>query len=165
MTAQPPDNGAASGVADQGAASAPPGGRIGLRPLYLLIGFTCLGLGFIGIVIPGMPTTIFLIIALWAFARSSPRLHGWLIGHPRFGPPLLAWSQHGVVPTRAKIAAAVIMAASFAVLVWVGTPPAVLGVTGVCLAAVLVYLVTRPGHSGVAEVPGRRTETGEPGAH
>ena len=73
------------------------------RLILLIVGWLCVGLGFVGIFIPGIPTTIFLIIALWAFARSSKRFHAWLLNHQRFGPILRNWESHKVVPIKAKI--------------------------------------------------------------
>ncbi len=71
----------------------------------LLVGFglLCVALGVIGAFLPVMPTVPFLLLALWAFARSSDRLHGWLLNHPRFGPPLRNWQEHGAIPARAKL--------------------------------------------------------------
>ena len=77
-------------------------------------GCVCVGVGFIGIFVPGLPTTIFLIIALWAFSKSSERFQRWIWSHPRFGPPIRAWHLHRVIPVRAKILAIVMMAASLA---------------------------------------------------
>ena len=73
------------------------------KVLLLTLGWICVGLGFIGIFVPGLPTTIFLIIALWAFTKSSKRLRNWLLNHKRFGPILRNWQEHRVVPIRAKI--------------------------------------------------------------
>ena len=73
------------------------------RLILLIVGWLCVGLGFVGIFVPGIPTTIFLIIALWAFARSSKKFHAWLLNHQRFGPILRNWESHKVVPIRAKI--------------------------------------------------------------
>ena len=73
------------------------------KVLLLTLGWICVGLGFIGIFVPGLPTTIFLIIALWAFTKSSKRLRNWLLNHKRFGPILRNWQEHRVVPLRAKI--------------------------------------------------------------
>lgn len=69
----------------------------------IVLGWICVGLASIGIFIPGIPTTIFLIIALWAFAKSSKRFHTWLINHKKFGPILKNWHSHKVVPKNAKI--------------------------------------------------------------
>ena len=75
-----------------------------MKKIFLLsLGWLCVGLAFVGILIPGIPTTIFLIIALWAFTKSSKRLRNWLLNHKRFGPILRNWQEHRVVPLRAKI--------------------------------------------------------------
>jgi hypothetical protein len=73
------------------------------RIILLGIGWLCVGLAFAGAFVPGIPTTIFLIIALWAFARSSKKFHSWLLNHRRFGPILHNWQTHKVVPRKAKI--------------------------------------------------------------
>ena len=73
------------------------------KTILLTLGWICVSLGFIGIFIPGLPTTIFLIIALWAFTKSSSKLRLWLLNHKRFGPILRNWQEHKVVPFRAKI--------------------------------------------------------------
>ena len=71
--------------------------------VLLALGWICVSLGFIGIFVPGLPTTIFLIIALWAFTKSSKTLRLWILNHKRFGPILRNWQEYKVVPLRAKI--------------------------------------------------------------
>ena len=71
--------------------------------ILITIGWLCVGLAFVGTFVPGIPTTIFLIIALWAFAKSSKKFHSWLLNHKRFGPILQNWESHKVVPRKAKI--------------------------------------------------------------
>ena len=73
------------------------------RIMLLSLGWACVGLAFIGIFVPGIPTTPFLIVALWAFAQSSKKFHAWLLNHKRFGPILQNWESHRVVPRKAKI--------------------------------------------------------------
>ena len=73
------------------------------RLVLLSLGWVCVSLGFVGIFIPGIPTTIFLIIALWAFTKTSKKLRHWLLHHKRFGPILTNWQEYRVVPRRAKI--------------------------------------------------------------
>lgn len=65
----------------------------------------CVAIGLVGAVLPVLPTTPFLLLALWAFARSSPRFHFWLLNHRIFGPSLAAWESHRVIPVRAKVLA------------------------------------------------------------
>ncbi len=71
------------------------------RHLYLIAGFICLGLAVIGAILPVMPTTVFVIMAAYCFARSSPRLERRLIEHPRFGPHIVRWREKGAVSHRA----------------------------------------------------------------
>ena len=71
--------------------------------ILITLGWCCVGMAFIGVFVPGIPTTIFLIVALWAFARSSKKLHSWLLNHKKFGPILQNWESHKVVPRNAKI--------------------------------------------------------------
>lgn len=87
-----------------------------MKVVYLLLGFLFFGLGLVGAVLPGLPTTVFMLLALWAFARSSERFHQWLYHHRIFGPPLQAWHTHRVIPLRAKVLAVTMMAGSLVYL-------------------------------------------------
>jgi uncharacterized protein len=116
------------------------------RWLLLTLAAICLLLGVIGIFVPVLPTVPFLILAAWAASRSSPRLHRWLVTHPRFGRPLRDWEMHGVVPRYAKWAATVMLAISAATLLaiaprgwWLAVGAAILA-----MAAVLAWLWRRP---------------------
>lgn len=86
-------------------------------PFFAALGLVSTALGILGMFLPGLPTTIFLIIALWAFSRSSQRLKMWLWTHPKFGPGLQAWHIHRVIPLRAKISAVAVMCLSTVILV------------------------------------------------
>lgn len=128
-----------SSVRDPGAKRSP------LRLLWLLLGLVMLGLGILGAFLPLLPTTIFLILAVGCFARSSPRLEGWLLNHKRFGPTLRAWREEGAIGRRGKIAACLGMAAGFVVF-WLAARPTLgleLIVAGVLLACA-AYVVSRP---------------------
>jgi uncharacterized membrane protein YbaN (DUF454 family) len=74
-----------------------------MRHLFFILGWFFFLLGFIGIFLPVAPTTPFMLLALWAFARSSERFHNWLYNHPVLGPPLQQWHQYRVIPPAAKI--------------------------------------------------------------
>ena len=88
------------------------------RPLWFVAGLFFVLLGFIGALLPLMPTTVFLILAVGCFARSSPRLEAWLLFHPRFGPTLRAWRERGAIPPRAKLLACGGMAVGFGLFWW-----------------------------------------------
>ena len=86
------------------------------RGLYLALGWSFFGLGAVGAVVPGLPTTIFMLLALWAFSKSSQRFHDWLYAHPTFGPPLQQWRNYRVIPLKAKLLAVTMMALSLTYL-------------------------------------------------
>jgi uncharacterized membrane protein YbaN (DUF454 family) len=87
-----------------------------MRSLYFLLGWFFFGVGAVGTVVPGLPTTPFMLLALWAFSKSSQRFHDWLYAHPVFGPPLQRWRNHRVIPGTAKLLAVATMTASLAYL-------------------------------------------------
>ncbi len=76
-----------------------------MRWFWLGLAITSLALGVIGIVLPGLPTTPFVLLAAFAAARGSPRLHTWLRAHRVFGPMIIDWQREGAVSLRAKRAA------------------------------------------------------------
>lgn len=115
------------------------------RAGWLVLGFILMGVGFVGIFVPLLPTLDFMLLALACFARSSPRLEGWLLDHPRFGPGLRAWRTGGAVPRRAKIAACIGMAIGFA-LFWLHVRPGLL-LSGAVAAFMLfwaIWIARRP---------------------
>ncbi|WOB07941.1 YbaN family protein [Piscinibacter gummiphilus] len=82
------------------------------RLLWMLAGLVSLVVGFIGIFLPLLPTTPFVLLAAFCFSRGSKRMEAWLVSHPRFGPMVHAWRRNRAVPLRAKQLATVMMAAS-----------------------------------------------------
>ncbi|MBC8338773.1 MAG: YbaN family protein [Alphaproteobacteria bacterium] len=125
-----------------------------LRWGLFAFGWLNVGLGIIGIVVPGLPTTVFLIIALWAFSKSSDRFQRWLWEHSRFGPPIRSWHEHRVIPLKAKVLAAAMMSASFLyVTVYVADGwhlPALLAAVMVPAAA---YILTRASVAPAEAIP------------
>ncbi len=124
----------------------PSGPGHGLRAIWLVAGLLCVALGFIGALVPLMPTTIFLILAAGCFTRSSPRLERWLLDHPRFGPSLRLWRERGAIPRNGKIAACIGISLGY-VLFLVGVHPHMPAALGVALvlAGCAGWIVTRPG--------------------
>ncbi len=114
------------------------------RTLWLCLGVAATGLGLVGAVLPLLPTTVFLILAAFAFARSSPRLHDWIIGHPRFGPAIVDWQTHGSISRNAKIAALAAMALSLLVTWALGAGEWVLALQALVLVTVAAFILSRP---------------------
>ena len=114
-----------------------------LRLGYVIFGLLCVALGFIGWVVPGMPGTVFFIIALWSFQKSSPRLEQWLLRHRIVGPMLRDWNEERSIRRSTKILAVAVIwiciLVSMVVLrkVWVDV------VLVACAIGVTWYLVTR----------------------
>ena len=72
------------------------------RIFYLILGWSFFVLGIIGIVLPVMPTSPFIILAAWAFSKSSKRFESWLVHHKYFGPSIRRWRAYRVIPPIAK---------------------------------------------------------------
>lgn len=87
------------------------------RVALLCLGWVFVALGVIGAVLPVLPTTPFMIVALWLFANSSERLHHWLYNHRIFGPSLRRWDSERIIPLPAKIMAIAAMSASMVYVV------------------------------------------------
>jgi len=91
-------------------AAEPPSRRRWLRVAWGLAGALALVVGLIGVVVPLLPTTPFVLLAAFCFARSSERCERWMLEHARFGPILRDWRARRAVPLRAKQFATVMMA-------------------------------------------------------
>ena len=113
---------------------------------YQLLGLALVGLGIIGIVLPVMPTTIFFILALACFTRSSPKLTAWLLNHPKYGATLRHWQEHKVVPVKAKWFAAIGMLFGFVLLVISSPSGWIIYMVGVIESSVMTYLLSRPSY-------------------
>ncbi|MET4898676.1 YbaN family protein [Sphingomonadaceae bacterium jetA1] len=116
-----------------------------IRLGWLSLGIVCVGLGIVGAILPLMPTTIFLILAMGCFARSSPRLEARLLDHPRFGPTLRAWRRDGAMSRRAKAMACGGIATGYAIfLVTVRPTTIVLAMVALVMTGCAIYIATRP---------------------
>jgi len=115
------------------------------RPLFLAVGVVLTFVGAVGVITPGWPGTVFLILAAGCFARSSPKLEAWLIAHPRLGPDVVAWRENGAISRPVKFIAIGSMIASFMIVLVVSRSVVWTVIAGVCLAASALYVGTRPG--------------------
>lgn len=116
-----------------------------MKPLLLLAGWVFVALGATGILIPGLPTVPFLLVALWAFSRSSQRFHDWLYTHPLFGPPLQQWQDHRVIPTKAKVLAVMTMTVSLSYMIFISDVSTwVTVVTALIMVSAAAYILSQP---------------------
>lgn len=83
--------------------------KILTRPAYIFLGYLSLALGVIGIFLPVMPTTPFIIVAAFCFSKSNKKIHRWLRQHKIFGSALRDWESHKVIKTKFKIIASITM--------------------------------------------------------
>ncbi len=121
-----------------------PIGRM-MRIGWLALGVLCVALGIVGALLPLMPTTIFLIGAAACFARSSPRLEAWLLGHPRFGPTLRAWRSDGAIGPGAKRMACGGIAAGYGLFLFMARPPIGIAlIVALPMALSALYIARRP---------------------
>jgi len=86
---------------------------IALKTVYCSLGWLFVVVGAIGVVLPLLPTTPFMLLALWMFSKGSRRFHDWLFNHKLFGGPLQKWQLHRVIPLPAKLCSTSMMAISF----------------------------------------------------
>ncbi|MEX0348334.1 MAG: YbaN family protein [Paracoccaceae bacterium] len=115
-----------------------------MRFLWAALGLICVGLAIIGVALPLLPTVPFLLLAAFFFARSSERLHDWLLSHRLFGPMIDDWHRSGAIRPAAKRAATLSVAAVFLISLVFGAPGHVLIIQAVVLSCVLVFIWTRP---------------------
>lgn len=116
----------------------------GIRLLWLLAGLLAVVVGAIGVVVPLLPTTPFLLIAAFAFARSSVRLTRWLHEHPKFGPLIDNWQRYGSIDRKSKNMAMVVIVATPIITFFFGAPWWAIGSQVLVLACSATFILTRP---------------------
>ena len=118
-----------------------------VRGALVCAGLLCVALGVLGIFLPLLPTTPFMLLAAACFARSSPRFHDWLLANRTFGPLVREWELHRSIPRRTKLTAIVLMAltmaASIVLVVEARWLQVVLAACGVLLAVWLYRIPSR----------------------
>ncbi|MDG6882320.1 Inner membrane protein ybaN [Phocoenobacter uteri] len=88
------------------------------RILFFVSGWICVALGVIGAILPLMPTTPFVLLALFCFSRSSERFHSWLFNHRILGKPIRDWQENKTIPTYAKVMMTVMITFSCGMLAY-----------------------------------------------
>lgn len=114
------------------------------RLFYLAFGRIAVALGVLGVVLPLLPTTPFLILAAFAFGKSSPRLRQWLIDHATFGPPIRRWEEDGAIARPVKILACSMMAGVLLMSVVMGLKPMLIAIQAICMGGAALFILTRP---------------------
>lgn len=124
-----------------------------LRAVWYVVGMLALAAGAVGVVLPLLPTTPFLLLAAFAFARSSDRWNQWLLSHAVFGPIIVDWQRERAIGRSTKVVGVVGMAAVFGLSVALGASAIILAVQAVVLSVAAVILLSRP-------LPDRSSERG-----
>lgn len=138
------------------------------RPLWNGLGALCIGLGVLGIYVPGMPTTVFFIIALYCLGLGgNEKSRSWLLNHPRFGAALRDWEATKAIPYRIKVISVASIVVSCGISMFIipnaigRNATAALGIAGI------VYILTRPTRENLSAVAvedglGRDAQRSEP---
>ncbi len=114
------------------------------RTMWFAIGTVALTLGFIGIALPVLPTTPFVLLAAFAFGKSAPAISNWLETSQTFGPIIADWRDRGAIAPRFKILAISMMAGVLLLSVALSAAVIVLFVQAVCMAGAAAFILSRP---------------------
>lgn len=125
---------------------------------WLVLGFLCLGMAYVGLILPGIPFSIFLVGAAYCFAKSSKKMHDWLYNHKYFGPFLTNWTQKKVFPTKGKYLMVTVMSSSLAFLWFTTYNVNAVAWSGGFMLLVAIWAWRYPGSVDEYE---RRKENGE----
>lgn len=112
-----------------------------VRILFGLLAYVSLAIGLVAIVIPGLPTTEFILLAAWAATKSSPRLSAWLENHRLFGPILSNWRNGRIIARRAKLSAtaSMLLCATLMLVMLDHGWPIYLAITGMSLGNLWIW--------------------------
>ena len=128
------------------------------KALWMGLGFSSLGMAYIGFVVPGIPFSIFLVFSAYCFAKSSKKWHDWLYNHKYFGPFLTNWTQKKVFPTWGKYMMIAVMSSSLVFLWFTTGNPKAVAWSGAFMALVAIWAWRYPGS---VEEQERRLAAGE----
>lgn len=112
--------------------------------LWRTLALAALMLALVGVVVPGLPTTPFLLVAAWSGFRAWPALERRLLDHPHAGPVIVDWRERGAVPRAGKWAAVLMMGTSLAIMFAMGVAPVPLSLAALVMLALGSWLWSRP---------------------
>ncbi|NVK23030.1 MAG: YbaN family protein [Kangiellaceae bacterium] len=112
--------------------------------LYLMLGWLSVVLGIIGIILPVLPTTPFIILAAFLFGKGSPKARKWLIEHAHFGPIIEHWEREGAIAPKIKVFSCTLMLAVLVLSWYFGVSNLVLMIQALCLIPAALFVLTRP---------------------
>jgi uncharacterized membrane protein YbaN (DUF454 family) len=114
------------------------------RIAWILTGLVSLALGTLGVFLPLLPTTPFILVSAFAFAKSSDRLHQWLVDHDVFGPLIANWREHGAISRKTKIVSIASMVAILAISTLLAVQTYIIVIQAVVLSCSATFILTRP---------------------
>ena len=128
------------------------------KAFWFVLGILLVGVAYLGVILPGLPWSTPILGATFCFAKSSDRLHNWIMNHPRFGPFVKNWSRLLVYPQKAKYLMVAVMSTSLGFMFFgTGNVKATLYMF-ITFALIVIWAWRYPGTKAEAE---RRLEAGE----
>jgi len=113
--------------------------------LWKILGFLSLGMAYIGVVTPGLPYSPFVVFAAYCFAKSSPKMHAWIMNHKTFGPFINNWNQKRVFPLKLKFFMLASMSVSLLIMFFTGVKPIGIISTAIFMGLVAIWAWRFPG--------------------
>ena len=108
------------------------------------MGLIFVGVGFLGVFLPGIPTTPFVLLGSWFFSRSSKTLENWLVNHKTFGPFIMDWRKYKGIKRKSKIVAISVIIPTFTFSIYSSSSINIKILLGAFCIALCTYLLTRP---------------------
>lgn len=115
-----------------------------IRVIWLVVGILALALGGLGVVLPLLPTTPFVLVAAFAFAKSSDTLHQWLLDHNIFGPLIANWQRYGAISRSTKVLSLLSLVAVLVISLVMAVPAFVITVQALVVGACSLFIISRP---------------------
>jgi uncharacterized membrane protein YbaN (DUF454 family) len=113
--------------------------------LWKILGFLSLGMAYIGVITPGLPYSPFVVFAAYCFAKSSPKMHAWIMNHKTFGPFITNWNQKRVFPLKLKFFMLASMSVSLLIMFFTGVKTIGIISTAIFMGLVAIWAWRFPG--------------------